>query len=476
VSAISLNWLQLEPGDYEVCFGDVPGFDTPACEQVVVTAGATATVVGDFEMLGLLAVSTDPAVESTIRVNGLPRDDWGLWLPIPPGVHEVCFSVAKTGQVPVEACQTATVTAGQTTSAIGLFGSGGTAAAIAAGWEHTCAVLPGGTVKCWGVNTHGQLGDGTETNRKTPVTVTGLTGVTAVDASFWHTCAVAGGAVSCWGMNNLGQLGDGTTTSSSAPVSVAGITGATAVAAGGGFTCALEAGGSVKCWGSNVYGQLGDGGVAGSSSSAPVSVAGITGATAVAAGGGFTCALEAGGSVKCWGSNVYGQLGDGTTTDAFTPVTVAGLTGVTAITAGENHTCASEAGGSVKCWGWNIGGQLGDGSTTNRKTPVTVVGLTGGAGIAAGELHSCASVAGGSLKCWGNNTFGQLGDGTGTDSLTPVTVTTLTGVTAVAAGGPGHTCALASGGTVACWGRNDGGQLGDGTTADSWTPGTVIGL
>jgi alpha-tubulin suppressor-like RCC1 family protein len=424
VSAISLNWLQLEPGDYEVCFGDVPGFDTPACEQVVVTAGATATVVGDFEMLGLLAVSTDPAVESTIRVNGLPRDDWGLWLPIPPGVHEVCFSVAKTGQVPVEACQTATVTAGQTTSAIGLFGSGGTAAAIAAGWEHTCAVLPGGTVKCWGVNTHGQLGDGTETNRKTPVTVTGLTGVTAVDASFWHTCAVAGGAVSCWGMNNLGQLGDGTTTSSSAPVSVAG----------------------------------------------------ITGATAVAAGGGFTCALEAGGSVKCWGSNVYGQLGDGTTTDAFTPVTVAGLTGVTAITAGENHTCASEAGGSVKCWGWNIGGQLGDGSTTNRKTPVTVVGLTGGAGIAAGELHSCASVAGGSLKCWGNNTFGQLGDGTGTDSLTPVTVTTLTGVTAVAAGGPGHTCALASGGTVACWGRNDGGQLGDGTTADSWTPGTVIGL
>lgn len=119
-----LNWLQLAPGSYEVCFGDVPGFGTPACEQAVVTAGATATVVGQFDTLGLLAVSTDPAVESTISVNGLPRDDWGVWLPITAGDHEVCFSPAKTGQVPVEVCQNATVTAGQTASVTGLFAAG----------------------------------------------------------------------------------------------------------------------------------------------------------------------------------------------------------------------------------------------------------------------------------------------------------------------------------------------------------------
>jgi Tol biopolymer transport system component len=117
-----LDWLQLTPGAYEVCFGDVPGFATPACEQAVVTAGTTTTVEGQFETLGLLAVSTDPPVESTISVNGVPRDDWGVWLPIAPGDHQVCFTPATTGQHPVEQCQTATVTAAQTTPVTATFG------------------------------------------------------------------------------------------------------------------------------------------------------------------------------------------------------------------------------------------------------------------------------------------------------------------------------------------------------------------
>jgi len=365
---------------------------------------------------------------------------------------------------------------------VDISGLTGGVTAITAGAIHTCALTTAGGVKCWGFNVNGQLGDGSSTNRLTPVTVGGLTsgltsGVTAIAAGGFHTCALTpAGGVKCWGLNGSGQLGDGSTTNRLTPVAVGGLTsGVTAIATGSGHTCALTTAGGVKCWGWNGYGQLGDG--SSTDRSTPVDVSGLaSGVTAIAAGQTHTCALTPAGGIKCWGRNGNGQLGDGSLTNRLTPVNVSGLaSGVTAIAAGGNHTCALTTAGGVKCWGWNVYGQLGDGSTTNRSTPVDVSGLASGVtAIAAGQHHACALTPAGGVKCWGNNGEGQLGDGTRTNRSIPVDVSGLaSGVTAIAAG-TYHTCALTPAGGVKCWGYNVYGQLGDGSNTDPLTPVDVL--
>ena len=295
--------------------------------------------------------------------------------------------------------------------------------------------------------------------------------VTAIAAGNKHSCALAAdGTVSCWGMDDFGELGNGlvTTSATSTPVSVVGLSGVTAITAGGGHTCALTGDRTVHCWGANDYGQLGDGTT--TNSATPVSVVGLSGVTAITAGFGHTCALTADQTVHCWGDDYDGQLGDGTKlTNSATPVSVVRLSGVTAITAGYANSCALTRDGTAHCWGNNW--------TSSSLTPVTVPGLSGVTAITAGWYHSCALTGDGTAHCWGENDYGQLGDGSTVNRLAPVVVSGLTSVTAITAGYV-DSCAVTRGGTGYCWGANNEGQLGNGTTSQTANPvpGVVSGL
>lgn len=270
---------------------------------------------------------------------------------------------------------------------------------VALGGFHSCVMTTGGGVKCWGYNRFGQLGDNSTTTRLTAVDVSGLTsGVSAIAAGTDHTCVLTtGGGIKCWGGNASGQLGDNSTTNRLTPVDVSGLTsGVNAIAANRDHTCALTTGGGVKCWGYNGYGQLGDNST--TNRLTAVDVPGLTsGVSAIEAGTYHTCALMTGGGVKCWGYNTYGQLGDNSTTTHLTAVDVSGLnSGGNAIAAGNFHTCSLTTGGSVKCWGYNYYGELGDNSSTNRSAAVealqaTVPGIPTGTSGVSGNAQASVS-------------------------------------------------------------------------------------
>ncbi len=292
-------------------------------------------------------------------------------------------------------------------------------------------------------------------------------------------CALtSGGGAVCWGPNGYGQLGDNSTALSLVPVQVTGLTsGVTSIGVGESSACAVTAGGAVQCWGWNMYGELGNGSTA-MQSLVPVQVTGLTsGVKAVAMGFYTACAITAGGGAVCWGVNGDGQLGNGSTFQSGVPVQVTGLTsGVTSIAIGEFAACAVTAGGGVMCWGYNEDGVLGS-DAGQSLVPQQVTGLTSGvAAVSVGNEFACALTNAGGVVCWGNNSTGQLGNGTTISSDVPVQVTGLTsGVTSLSAGHD-SACAVTAGGGVSCWGYNLYGQLGNGTNANSSVPVQVTGL
>ena len=354
--------------------------------------------------------------------------------------------------------------------------------AVAAGYSHSCALTSGGSVKCWGLNGSGQMGDGTTTQRTTPADVDGhSSGIASLALGPDSSCALsATGGVKCWGRNN-GNVGNGTTRDQRTPSQVTGLTsGVVSISAGGGtgHTCAVFDTGALKCWGYNASGQIGDNST--TTRNTATNVTGSTsGVSAVSTGDLHTCLLSTGGGVKCWGDNTYGQIGDGTITQRLTPTDVFGLTsGVAAISAGNNHTCAVTTLGALQCWGENSTGQLGDGTTTPSLTPTAVSGLTSGVvAVAAGKNYTCALTTGGGVKCWGANNYRTIGDGTFTQRLVPTDTTGLTSGVASITAGSDHTCAVTTGGGAKCWGHNNYGKSSNGTVSSYLsTPADVAGF
>ncbi len=347
---------------------------------------------------------------------------------------------------------------------------------LAAGDGHTVALKSDGTVWAWGDNRKGQLGDGTTTNRATPVQVHGLNGVTAVAAGYWHSVALKGdGTVWAWGLNDAGQLGDGTAIDRISPVQVPGLRGIIALDAGGWHTVVLKGDGTIWAWGNNYHGQLGDGTT--TDRAIPIQVRNLNAVVAIAAGFGHSVALKSDGTVWAWGDNIFGELGDGTvgqvggpSADRTTPVQTRGMSGGVALDAGYSHTVALKGDGTAWAWGDNYHGQLGDGTSLNKRiTPVQVSGLSGGVALAAGWSFTVALKRDGTVWTWGYPYAAGSAEHT-----TPVAVNGLNGMIAIAAGS-NHTMALKGDGTIWGWGYNDAGKLGDGTKVNRATPVQVLG-
>jgi alpha-tubulin suppressor-like RCC1 family protein len=280
-----------------------------------------------------------------------------------------------------------------------------------------------------------------------------------------HTCVRRqAGTVQCWGRGVSGELGDGNGRDvPGPPVDVLGIVDAEQLALGAMHSCARLRSGAVQCWGSNVVGQLGDGaGGPGQQSARPVAVQGLADAVEIRAGAAHTCAVRRAGGVVCWGDNRQAQVGVEGRQAYTVPVAVPGLADAVEVVGGSTHTCARTRSGGVLCWGTGTQGQLGDGSQ-RRTTPTAVPGLADATGLAAGQGHTCALRRGGAASCWGAG-FARA----------PAPVKGVAGAVEISAG-EDHTCARSKGALV-CWGRNDRGQLGDGSTADQVAAAPVRGL
>jgi alpha-tubulin suppressor-like RCC1 family protein len=291
---------------------------------------------------------------------------------------------------------------------------------LAVGEKHNCAIVPGRLLKCWGANDFGQI-DASLLDRLGP-TSHPVSSVIGVSAGQTHTCALTvERTVRCWGNNNSGQLGTGDTDPTPGYPDVVGLTDVRSLALGHFFSCALMLDRTVKCWGQNGDGQLGDGTTTDRPS--PVDVVGLTGVRSLSAGQNFVCAVFMDDEISCWGGNTDGQIGDGTQDGPrLAPTPVSNISDVARVSAGRNHACAVRTTRTVRCWGDNTFGEIGDG--TNDVRPERIALDLGGpvTSLGTGNDHTCAARRDATVWCWGFNDSGQLGDQTTDNSNVPVQV------------------------------------------------------
>ncbi|HEY3011153.1 MAG TPA: Ig-like domain-containing protein [Gemmatimonadales bacterium] len=363
--------------------------------------------------------------------------------------------------------------------------------AFTAGGAHTCALTAEGAAYCWGRGESGQLGapapsscpldPGVFPCALAPVAVGGGLTFEQITGGGSHTCGLTvDGTAYCWGSNTSGQLGNNSTTQSQVPVPVATELHFDALDAGANHTCGVTSGGASYCWGLNDRGQLGDGTT--TNRTVPVAVSGGLAFEVLTAGGfniGHTCGVVTGGAAYCWGDNEQGQLGMGSAdVDPHAlPTAVSGGLAFVSLTAGlGRHTCGLLDTGAAYCWGENTFGALGDGSTIARAIPVPVSGGLGFTDVKAGGFigHTCGFTDTGAAYCWGENERGQVGDGTTIDRSLPSAVAGGLSFADLEAGFR-HTCALTTSGTLYCWGSGAAGQLGINSTSQRNAPAKVLG-
>ena len=387
---------------------------------------------------------------------------------------------------------------------------------ISSGSHHNCALKSDGTVSCWGHGGDGQLGNGSNAGKNHPVRVISgqgssdpLSSIVQVNSGSYYNCALkSDGTVNCWGSSYDGQLGDGTYTSKNYPVRVISGQGSSdplssivQLGSGAGHICALKSDGTVNCWGNGDDGRLGDGTVDGKTY--PVGVISgqdssnpLNSIVQVSSGSAHTCALKSDGTVNCWGSGSYGQLGDGTVVGKTYPVVVISgqgssnpLRDIVQVSSGAAHTCALKSDGTVNCWGNGNLGRLGDGTSTSKNYPVEVISgqdsshpLRDIVQVSSGANYTCALKSDGTVSCWGNGNNGKLGDGTSTNKHYPVEVISGEGNSAplnnvvqiTSMINAGQTCAQVLTGEVKCWGEGRNGKLGNGGNSDKNYPVTVV--
>jgi alpha-tubulin suppressor-like RCC1 family protein len=350
------------------------------------------------------------------------------------------------------------------------------AVAVAAGLAHTCALLATGNILCWGWNEFGQLGNGNTFDTGAPQAVTGISNAVELAAGGISSCArLADASIRCWGDNSFGEVGNGSVSETPAaiPETVVGIANATSVSVGLFHSCAGLSDGTVKCWGRNADGELGDGTMTDRPS--PAVVNGVAGVVAVAASSFHSCAIVGGGLVRCWGRNTVGELGNATNISGNLAVTTVGITSATSISSYGGHTCVTLSNAGPQCWGFNANGELGHGDFAHRNVPVPVLNISAASATVVGPNSACAILTGGGVACWGWALEGELGNNLASLQPLPVRVLDVATATKVTAGG-NHTCALLQDATIRCWGDNSFGQLGDGTDIDSAVPVAVKGL
>jgi alpha-tubulin suppressor-like RCC1 family protein len=296
---------------------------------------------------------------------------------------------------------------------------------VSAGYQSTCAVTTGDRVYCWGDNFHGQLGDGSGRNRLTPGAVAGTRRFRQVETRNHHTCAVAAAdsRAWCWGLNSYGQLGDGTIVTRTRPVAVASTLSFKVVRTGNFHSCGVTSNNRAFCWGRNNTGQLGDRSETVARRLRPYPVADGHQFIQLAAGPFHNCAVTSDRRAYCWGNGRNGQLGNGAMHLSWWPRAVKGGLTFDRVTAGGAHSCGKTPAGRAYCWGLNLEGALGDGTTEFRRlTPVAVAGGHLFRQLSAGGSHTCGKTDTDKGYCWGDNSDGQLGDGTRERRLTPTAV------------------------------------------------------
>ena len=347
---------------------------------------------------------------------------------------------------------------------------------IDAGYKQSCAIRNDGTLSCWGQNQEGEVGDGTQLRRTSPVAVSGGGTWKQVSGGNYYTCGIReNGTRHCWGVNDpTALLGDGITAYAEQPVEIVGGGVWKNVSLWGDFACGIRSDDSLLCWGNNDEGELGNNGSA-ATQVAPVAVNGGGSWASLSMGYYHGCGIRPGGALYCWGLNTSRQIGDGTS-DALklVPTAVANGGVWSQISAGWQHSCGLKNDQTLWCWGDNDNGQLGDGSVATRSVPTAISGAATWLQVSAGETHSCGVRTDNKLYCWGLNTDGQLGDGTTTPQQSPLLIDAASDWKQVSTGRR-QSCGIKADDTLWCWGYNGFGGLGDNTITARSVPTQVFG-